>query len=158
MRHYIFLWRWLCDQNLHAPQGDNDEWGKHDNFEHATRIPFMVRLPQRLFPKFSPGRSRAFVETVDLFPTLVELALGAAPGLLCAGVVNSFYIGQVWEQPMLVWYCCHSTVDAHGTPCVTTAIARCPEDLYATRKTLLCTEGLSFTPLLLLDPSMQWKK
>eukprot|EP01006_Ploeotia_vitrea_P039323 TRINITY_DN66334_c8_g1_i1.p1 TRINITY_DN66334_c8_g1~~TRINITY_DN66334_c8_g1_i1.p1 ORF type:complete len:525 (+),score=1.92 TRINITY_DN66334_c8_g1_i1:24-1598(+) len=53
--------------------GDNDEWAKHDNFEHATRIPWMVRLPQLHFPRFKPGRTDAFVEEVDLFPTLVNL-------------------------------------------------------------------------------------
>ena len=51
--------------------GDNGLWGKHTDFEHATRIPFMMRLPS-----FKPGRTAAFVENADLMPTLSELALG----------------------------------------------------------------------------------
>lgn len=57
--------------------GDNDQYGKHTNFEHATRIPFMIKLPKADFPDFKPGRTSAFVENVDLFPTLVELGTGA---------------------------------------------------------------------------------
>lgn len=48
---------------------------KHTVFEHATRIPFMVRLPKAFFPNFQPGRTAAFVENVDLYPTLAELAM-----------------------------------------------------------------------------------
>lgn len=55
--------------------GDNDQYGKHTNFEHATRIPFMIRLPPASFPAFSPGRTSAFAENVDLYPTLAELAI-----------------------------------------------------------------------------------
>lgn len=59
--------------------GDNGQWGKHTDFEHATHIPLLVRLPttgSAAFPKFKPGtRSAAFLENVDLFPTLVELAM-----------------------------------------------------------------------------------
>ena len=36
----------------------------------------MVRLPVKHFPGWKPGRSAALVEEVDLFPTLVDLALG----------------------------------------------------------------------------------
>ena len=49
--------------------GDNDEWAKQTNFEHATRIPFMISVPG-----LKPGRTPALVEQVDLFPTLVEAA------------------------------------------------------------------------------------
>ena len=69
--------------------GDNDQYGKHTNFEHATRIPFMVRLPADRYPGFAPGRSSAFVENVDLMPTLAELALPAKPLPRCAEDANA---------------------------------------------------------------------
>lgn len=56
--------------------GDNSQWAKHTNFEHATRIPFMVHLPPKLFPTFTPGRTTALLENIDLYPSLVELAMG----------------------------------------------------------------------------------
>lgn len=57
--------------------GDNDQYAKHTNFEHATRIPFMIKLPLVGFPDFKPGRRNAFVESIDLMPTLAELGAGA---------------------------------------------------------------------------------
>ena len=100
------------------------QYAKHTNFEHATRIPFMVSLPVKLFPDFKPGRTTAFVENIDLYPTLVELATGVT-------------------------------------------MERCPEDVEAARATEVCTEGLSFAPLLGVTPAgaprpratpAQWKK
>jgi len=49
--------------------GDNAEWAKQTNFEHATRIPFMVHVPGK-----AAGITHALVEEVDLFPTLVQAA------------------------------------------------------------------------------------
>jgi iduronate 2-sulfatase len=46
-------------------------WSKHTNYEQATRIPFIVIAPGVTRPG---GRSGALVETVDLYPTLCELA------------------------------------------------------------------------------------
>jgi len=67
----------ICFISDHGYQlGDNDQWGKHTNFEHATHVPAMLRLPPAFYPGFKPGRSAAFVEEVDLFPTLVEVAIG----------------------------------------------------------------------------------
>ena len=93
--------------------GDNGQWGKHTDFEHATRIPFMVRLPPSAFPRFRPGRSAAFVENADLMPTLAELAIGDT-------------------------------------------VPRCPADADASRATMLCTDGLSFAPVL-AEPAVKWK-
>ena len=57
--------------------GDHGFWCKHTNFEQAARIPLMVALPGK-----TGSVSSALVETVDLYPTLVEVAgLPAAPGL-----------------------------------------------------------------------------
>lgn len=57
--------------------GDHGFWCKHTNFEQAARIPLMVALLGK-----TGTVSSALVETVDIYPTLVELAgLPAAPGL-----------------------------------------------------------------------------
>ncbi|MEJ7758276.1 MAG: sulfatase [Gemmatimonadaceae bacterium] len=51
--------------------GEHAQWTKHANFELDTRIPLIVRAPGVTSPG---GRSRAFVETVDVFATVSELA------------------------------------------------------------------------------------
>jgi arylsulfatase A-like enzyme len=51
--------------------GEYASWVKHTNFEIDTRIPLIVRAPGT---KTGGQRTRAFVETVDLYPTLSELA------------------------------------------------------------------------------------
>jgi iduronate 2-sulfatase len=56
--------------------GDHGQWCKHTNYEQAVRIPILVRAPGIT----KPGtRSRAVIETVDLYPTLLELAKLPAP-------------------------------------------------------------------------------
>lgn len=54
--------------------GDHGIWCKHTNYEQATRIPLLVSAPGLR----AAARSTSLVETVDLFPTLCELA-GLAP-------------------------------------------------------------------------------
>ena len=54
--------------------GDHSMWCKHTNYEQAARIPLLLAAPG-----LAPGRSAAFVESVDLFPTLCELAGLTAP-------------------------------------------------------------------------------
>lgn len=55
--------------------GDHGMWCKHTNYENAARIPLLVSVPGK-----SPAVSDALVETVDLYPTLAELAGLPAPG------------------------------------------------------------------------------
>ncbi len=66
----------LADNTIVVPWGDHGYqlgergmWDKHTNYETSTRIPLIVRAPS-----FPPGRSGALVESVDLYPTLAELA------------------------------------------------------------------------------------
>lgn len=48
--------------------GEHGMWDKHSNFETSTHAPLIVRVPGR-----KPGRTRALVEFVDIYPTLCEL-------------------------------------------------------------------------------------
>jgi arylsulfatase A-like enzyme len=57
--------------------GEHGLWVKHSPFELATRIPLIVRAPGA-----EPGVARGLVESVDLYPTLVELAGLPLPGHL----------------------------------------------------------------------------
>ena len=67
----IVLWG---DHGWHL--GDHSMWCKHTNYEQATRIPLMIAAPG----VGTPGtHSAAMVETVDLYPTLTELADLPAP-------------------------------------------------------------------------------
>ncbi len=60
----IVLWG---DHGWHF--GDHGIWTKHTNYEQANRIPLFI-----IAPGMKPGAARGFVETVDIFPTLAELA------------------------------------------------------------------------------------
>lgn len=60
----VVLWG---DHGWHL--GDHGMWCKHTNYEQAARIPLLIAAPG------APStRSMAFVETVDLYPTIAELA------------------------------------------------------------------------------------
>jgi iduronate 2-sulfatase len=62
----ILLWG---DHGYHL--GDHGSWTKHTNYEQANRIPLLVVAPGVTRPGSS---SQALVETVDIYPTLAELA------------------------------------------------------------------------------------
>jgi iduronate 2-sulfatase len=61
----VVLWG---DHGWHL--GDHGMWSKHSNYEQATRIPLIVSAPGTT----SHGVSEAMIESVDLYPTLAELA------------------------------------------------------------------------------------
>ncbi|MFY9255504.1 MAG: sulfatase-like hydrolase/transferase [Fuerstiella sp.] len=62
----IVLWG---DHGYHL--GDHGSWTKHTNYEQANRIPIFVVAPGVTTPGTS---SSALIETVDIFPTVAELA------------------------------------------------------------------------------------
>ncbi len=67
----IVLWG---DHGFHL--GDHGIWTKHTNYEQANRIPLLIVAPGVTQPGTS---TRQLAETVDIFPTLAELAGLPAP-------------------------------------------------------------------------------
>lgn len=62
----VVLWG---DHGFHL--GDLGIWTKHTNYEQANRIPILFSAPGRIA---SGASTRQLAESVDVFPTLVELA------------------------------------------------------------------------------------
>jgi iduronate 2-sulfatase len=69
----VVLWG---DHGWHL--GDHGIWCKHTNYEQATRIPLIVSTPDM---KTRGARTAALVETVDIYPTIAELAGWPAPAV-----------------------------------------------------------------------------
>lgn len=67
----IVLWG---DHGFHL--GDHGIWTKHTNYEQANRIPILISAPGVTKPNSS---TRQLTESVDIFPTLAELAQLPAP-------------------------------------------------------------------------------
>lgn len=59
----IVLWG---DHGYHL--GDHGLWGKYTNFENATRVPLLIRVPGE-----EPRQVKSLVELIDIYPTLSEL-------------------------------------------------------------------------------------
>ena len=56
--------------------GDHGGWAKHSTVELDIHVPMMIRIPDM---KTSGARTSALVESVDIYPTLIELAGIDAP-------------------------------------------------------------------------------
>ncbi len=69
----VVLWG---DHGWHL--GDHGMWCKHTNYEQAARIPLLVAAPGETAK--SGVKAPGFVETVDIFPTICELAGLPVPG------------------------------------------------------------------------------
>jgi len=55
--------------------GDHGMWCKHTNYEEAARIPLIIAAPD-----VAAGQtSKSFIETVDIYPTVCEMAGLSAP-------------------------------------------------------------------------------
>jgi arylsulfatase A-like enzyme len=54
--------------------GEHNFWGKHNTMHLATRVPLIVKVPQK-----KAGKTESLVETSDLFPTLCSFAGIAVP-------------------------------------------------------------------------------
>ena len=67
----VVLWG---DHGYHL--GDHGAWTKHTNYEQANRIPVIIAAPEVTTPGTN---TKALIETVDIFPTLAELAGLPAP-------------------------------------------------------------------------------
>lgn len=59
--------------------GDHTVWGKHTLFERSLRSAFMIRTPNM---KQAGIHNEAIVESVDIYPTLLELGQISAPNPL----------------------------------------------------------------------------
>ena len=68
----IVLWG---DHGWHL--GDHDLWGKHTNFQQATRSPLIIAAPGML-----PGKTNSITEHIDIFPSICNLAGLAVPSIL----------------------------------------------------------------------------
>ncbi len=67
----IVLW---SDHGFHL--GDHAIWTKHTNYEQANRIPLVICAPRVTRPKTT---TQQLAQSVDIFPTLAELADLPAP-------------------------------------------------------------------------------
>lgn len=117
--------------------GEKGEWCKSTLFELATRIPMYVRVPQSISGNWARGvKATAIVESVDLYPTLIDLAGLTAPDQPLAGeslqpllLAGSGY--GLEPKPVVsrnkTWALCqwprrpscvknHSCEDGHGNP------------------------------------------
>lgn len=75
--------------------GEHGAWAKHSNFEIDTRVPLIVRAPGM---RSRGVRTDALVETVDIYPTLVDLAgLGSPPYL------QGTSLAPLLEDPNRAW-------------------------------------------------------
>lgn len=86
----IILW---SDHGFHL--GEKNLWVKTTNYELDTRIPLIISVPGQ---KSTGSRVEAIVESVDIYPTLVDLCGLSVPTSLPGKSLKSFI-----EDPTLAW-------------------------------------------------------
>jgi arylsulfatase A-like enzyme len=86
----IMFW---SDHGYHL--GDHGLWCKHTNYERATRVPLIV-----YFPGMTTGgkQTQAFVEYVDMYPTLLDLC-----GLKIPDWIEGLSMVPVLSDPGIEW-------------------------------------------------------
>jgi len=81
--------------------GEYSDWNKHTNMETDTRVPLIVRAPG-----YDEARTDALVESIDIYPSLVELAGLPQPdhlqGRSFVPLLNDS--GRSWKQAALSQY------------------------------------------------------
>ena len=86
----VVLW---SDHGYHL--GERGLWGKTTNFELDTRVPLIIRAPEK-----SSGDCDAIVELVDIYPTLADL-VGVPPRAWDQQQGESLV--PLLEEPNLAW-------------------------------------------------------
>ena len=69
--------------------GEHNFWGKHNTMHLSTRIPLIVKVPG-----VKGSKSKSLIETVDIFPTLCELANLPKPAQL-----QGMSFGEILKKP-----------------------------------------------------------
>lgn len=69
--------------------GEYDFWGKHNTMHLATRIPLIIKVPNK-----NAGATSSLVETSDIFPTLCALA-----NLPIPATVQGKSFAELFDQP-----------------------------------------------------------
>ena len=83
--------------------GDHGGWAKHSTVELDIHIPMMIRVPGMT----APGtRTAALVETVDIYPTLIDLAGLSEPHVLQGTTMRPLLNKpqQIWKQAVFAQY------------------------------------------------------
>ncbi len=80
--------------------------GKTTTYEFGTRIPFLIRWPERIKPR---QQSDAFVSTVDIMPTCLAAAEVSPPSPLAGVSLDSFYRGEPedWRNYLFTEFTTH---------------------------------------------------
>jgi arylsulfatase A-like enzyme len=83
--------------------GDHGGWAKHSTVELDIHIPMMIRAPGM---KASGARTAALVETVDIYPTLIDLAGLSEPHVLEGTSMRPLLNKpqQMWKQAVFAQY------------------------------------------------------
>ncbi|MCM8539036.1 MAG: sulfatase [Lentisphaeraceae bacterium] len=94
----VVLWG---DHGWHL--GDMGVWGKATNYEIAARVPFIIHAP---WMKSKGKKTKALVELMDIYPTLVDLAKLERPKHLQGkSLVPLMENSELeWNEPVLTQY------------------------------------------------------